>query len=285
MFCLILSSVAFAQVFPQEEYLDVVNLVDGSVLRGRIVGHHQNQSIRIEIYGGSTFEIASANILSIEQEANPDFGTDWVRVAINAAPARRLSLSPAGELRPFVANGQFLALGTSWGSLTGIPEEYDSVLQRWRTRGGNCYGSTLSYAALRDGVRTDRRDVRTFYGIQGSIEYRLIDGNPLALDDLNFLAELLMGLGGKRYAGYMAFGPGVTGRRWWDSTSYPADRWENSAGSFWRVSFGNLVQLTSRYAAGLRVYGDLGYRLGRVDDDMLNEPIWGAELSIWRRFE
>lgn len=74
-----------AQVFPQEQELDVIDLKDGSVLIGRIVenetaGLTEERSsetpIRIEIAGGSQFVVDPVNIVRMRTIRNPEFGAE-----------------------------------------------------------------------------------------------------------------------------------------------------------------------------------------------------------------
>ncbi|MDA3950849.1 MAG: hypothetical protein PF508_16705, partial [Spirochaeta sp.] len=67
-------TLAFAQIFPEEETLDVVYTTDGSVLRGRIVEDVPEEYLTIEIYGGSRFVIAVENIVEISTTPNGDYG-------------------------------------------------------------------------------------------------------------------------------------------------------------------------------------------------------------------
>lgn len=67
-------TLGFAQIFPEEEYLSVVELMDGSVLRGRIVEEAASGDVMVvEIYGGSRFVIAAENIVEISTVANGDY--------------------------------------------------------------------------------------------------------------------------------------------------------------------------------------------------------------------
>lgn len=77
----------FAQVFPDEEQLDVIEVSDGSVLVGRIIEDVPDRYVQIEVYGGSTFVIAYENIVDRRQRRNPDYGTSWIKVEIGEAPA------------------------------------------------------------------------------------------------------------------------------------------------------------------------------------------------------
>ncbi|MFP4152323.1 MAG: hypothetical protein ACLFSV_05725 [Alkalispirochaeta sp.] len=53
---------------------------DGSVLRGRIVEDVSGEYLTIEIYGGSAFVVAYANVERVRKERNPDYGMAWITV-------------------------------------------------------------------------------------------------------------------------------------------------------------------------------------------------------------
>jgi hypothetical protein len=77
---------AFSQVFPEEEFLDVVRTVDGSVLKGVIVSDRPDETDRpvsLEIYGGTTFVIIPENIQSISEVRNPDYGRSVPPLELN----------------------------------------------------------------------------------------------------------------------------------------------------------------------------------------------------------
>jgi hypothetical protein len=79
-FFLFTASHVFAQVFPKTEFLDVVTLSDGTVLRGIIVEDVPERYVEIELWGGSRFVLGYGQIESIEAEPNPDYGTTWIKV-------------------------------------------------------------------------------------------------------------------------------------------------------------------------------------------------------------
>jgi hypothetical protein len=71
-----------AQVFPDQEFLDVVRVTDGSVLKGRIVEDRPDEYLAIELYGGSVFTVAYANIQSVSRQRNPDYQTTYLRLQL-----------------------------------------------------------------------------------------------------------------------------------------------------------------------------------------------------------
>jgi hypothetical protein len=64
---------AFAQYFPNQEYIDTVVKKDGSELRGIVVENRINEYIRIELAGGSIFRVEYKEIASIGKIKNPSF--------------------------------------------------------------------------------------------------------------------------------------------------------------------------------------------------------------------
>jgi len=84
-----------AQVYPDREMLDVVRLVDGTVLKGVILEQVPERYLEIELYGGSTFVLGYEQIESVEREANPDYGTMWIRIELGAGSGGG---SEAGEV-------------------------------------------------------------------------------------------------------------------------------------------------------------------------------------------
>jgi hypothetical protein len=93
---LLLSTVAFAQVYPNLPELDVVRLVDGTVLKGRITDEVDERYLVIELYGGSSFVLDYAAIESVDTEPNPDYGETWIKVDISDEAASA-ELSRADE--------------------------------------------------------------------------------------------------------------------------------------------------------------------------------------------
>lgn len=82
--CIGVSSLLGAQVFPDREYLDVVTLSDGTILKGVITETVPDRYLEIELYGGSTFVLAFAQIEAVEREPNPDYATTWIKVDLDA---------------------------------------------------------------------------------------------------------------------------------------------------------------------------------------------------------
>jgi hypothetical protein len=121
-----------AQVFPEREHLDVVTLSDGTVLKGVITENVPDRYLEIELYGGSTFVLAFAQIESVERQLNPDYGTTWIKVDQDALSRSRTGAgdgsagSPAGrkELKSLKDGGLVLGLqlpGPLW-LWTGGPD-------------------------------------------------------------------------------------------------------------------------------------------------------------------
>lgn len=77
---LLVAAPLLAQVFPDEEYVDVLRLSDGSILRGVITEEEPERYVAIEIYGGSRFVVSTANIVSRSRERNIDYGTKYLRI-------------------------------------------------------------------------------------------------------------------------------------------------------------------------------------------------------------
>jgi len=123
---IIVTVTAFSQVFPEEEFLDVVRMVDGSILKGRIVtglsvdqedavsgqtasleGTDLTGPVTIELYGGSSFVVVPANVVSISRVRNQDFGktprtidvtrTDLAAAIALAETVEKDAVSPAPE--------------------------------------------------------------------------------------------------------------------------------------------------------------------------------------------
>jgi hypothetical protein len=82
LFLFLISHEAVAQVFPDREELDVVRLVDGTVLKGVILEEVPDRYLEIQLYGGSTFVLGYGQIESVEREANPDYGMRWIRIEL-----------------------------------------------------------------------------------------------------------------------------------------------------------------------------------------------------------
>ncbi len=136
LFLVIPTAPVDAQVFPQEEQLDVVRLVDGTVLRGVITERVPDRYVEIQLWGGSTFVLGFDSIESIEQEENPDYGTTWIKVEIDALdriPSRETE--PEAPVftgpRPMLAGGHSLGIhaiiGESW--FTG--DDYDDMMDEF----------------------------------------------------------------------------------------------------------------------------------------------------------
>ncbi|MDA3950848.1 MAG: hypothetical protein PF508_16700 [Spirochaeta sp.] len=74
-------------MYPDRAELDVVRLVDGTVLKGVILEQVPERYVEIELFGGSTFVLGYEQIESVEREANPDYGTTWIKIDLGALDA------------------------------------------------------------------------------------------------------------------------------------------------------------------------------------------------------
>lgn len=96
-------AVAHGQIFPEEEYIDVLYIMDGSTIRGRIIESDTPDRVRVEIFGGSVFAVAERNIERIEQVPNPDYGREPLHIDLEeraATGAATRAAEKAPPLRP-----------------------------------------------------------------------------------------------------------------------------------------------------------------------------------------
>jgi hypothetical protein len=131
--CLLLVSFShdlIAQVYPDREELDVVRLVDGTVLKGVILEEVPERYLEIQLYGGSTFVLGFEQIESVEQETNPDYGTRWIKVDLGDWGATTTETADTSGFRPGdngtkdkrslrdggVTVGAYLGMGNGWFS-------------------------------------------------------------------------------------------------------------------------------------------------------------------------
>ncbi len=223
-----------AQVFPDLEYLHVVYLRDGSVLRGEILEDDPEGPVAVMIYGGTTFVVARENVERIEEEPNPDYGKTWLQIDIGEG--RRAPVSPdrdpvvpSPERVPgqFLGEGHLLGFSVSMAQASYGGRGWDEVVDPYDPSGQDRRSLNLgvSYRFLRQarpdvapwwmwGVATgvywgqkystvridDPRD--EFSGIRVGWEFKA--------DLLELPLELLIGGGGDRFAGYIGVGSGVS---------------------------------------------------------------------------
>jgi hypothetical protein len=225
-------TLAFAQVFPERENLDVVYISDGSVLRGKIIENFIDRYVKIEIYGGTTFVIAYENIDAIEEEPNPDYNLQWIRVEIgdlsgqlgdggeNADPG-----AAPRERGEFLGDGSFATLygGLAWVQFDGSDwnDSLDSVDARDERGTSGTIG--LSYAFFSQA----RPDVAPWWvwGLRTGLGYAWRETTVDILDPsggvdrreylfrahiLELPAEFLLGGGGDRIFWYFGGGFGVS---------------------------------------------------------------------------
>jgi hypothetical protein len=153
-----------AQVYPDREELDVIHLVDGTVLKGVILEEVPEQYLEIKLYGGSTFVLGYEQIESVEREANPDYGTKWIKVDLGRLDAGSVASGDDGVdaqdtgPRPLSAGGHLVSaysfgmipylLGISSGMGGFSAEDWDGTLPDTEIEDSNLqYGDTF-YAGL-----------------------------------------------------------------------------------------------------------------------------------------
>ncbi|MFP4152316.1 MAG: hypothetical protein ACLFR8_10260 [Alkalispirochaeta sp.] len=119
LYTAILAAPLAAQVFPDDEMLDVVRITDGSVLRGKIIENFVDRYVEIEIYGGSIFTVAYENIESISEVRNPDYQTQWIRVEIDPGA---LAGEPADDTGTERVRGEYLGDGGFLTAYAGYAE-------------------------------------------------------------------------------------------------------------------------------------------------------------------
>ncbi|MDA3951378.1 MAG: hypothetical protein PF508_19380 [Spirochaeta sp.] len=188
-----------AQVYPDREELDVVRLVDGTILKGVILEQVPDRYLEIELYGGSTFVLGYEQIESVEREANPDYGTTWIKIELGAGSGGGGEADgsdeasgtgaadgalPAADDRPFLGQGWLVGVhgvfgmsGTLPGHTDGLSgKDWDAVTEDLQaddsqllgTYGGHI-GGGLFGAFLRP-WETGEAD-RYLWGVRGGIGY------------------------------------------------------------------------------------------------------------------
>jgi len=219
-------TLAFAQIFPEEETLDVVRITDGSVLRGRIIEDFVDRSVTIEIYGGSVFTIAYENIEALEEEANPDYGTQWIRIEVGD-PSVLAGGAGDDSGRPeygYLGKGHIFGIGVGAANTDFYGSDWEDALDAVNADGvyGNVWPSVaLSYTFM---VQA-RPDVAPWWmwGLRAGLSYTpfvahydILDPQQgenygeykFAADVLEVPAEFLIGGGGDRLNGYVGIGIG-----------------------------------------------------------------------------
>jgi len=233
-----------AQVYPDREELDVVRLVDGTVLKGVILEQVPERYLEIELYGGSTFVLGYEQIESVEREANPDYGMAWIKVELGAdsrveadgsdevvpeATQETEDRSPETATdrkgRPFLGHGWLVGPSLTVGRADFYGDDWDATLDAYDvdSRWGAIFGTGVHAGYLAPfpsgGVRG------SFWGGRGGIELALInsgfdagertaygekfDSYSIRFTALSMPVEALIGYGGSRLLGYLGAGTGV----------------------------------------------------------------------------
>jgi hypothetical protein len=237
-----------AQVYPEREELDVVRLVDGTVLKGVILEEVPERYLEIELYGGSTFVLGSEQIESVEREPNPDYGTTWIKIDLgdldaaiagttaNATPgdARPRPLSAGGHMVGVYSFGLIPALivdsnriggfsAEDWdGNLPDTDNDIEDPNMQYRDRSVHGGVAGLSYTWWTPFENTERtlwmwgtRASTGYHATYSGLEERNRSTEPrdIKLDvEAHFVpvfAEGLIGIAGDRAALFGGFGLGL----------------------------------------------------------------------------
>jgi hypothetical protein len=250
IFCLLLfsfSHVAVAQVYPDLEELDVVRLVDGTVLKGVILEDVPERYLEIELYGGSTFVLGYEQIESVEREANPDYGTTWIKIDLgdwDAASGETTANATPGDSgqRPLSAGGHMVSV-YSFGMIqefVGLPfgiqssawtgDAWDDTLSELNidqlsseenTPGYAGFGLTYAWWKPMDRVEGDH----WIWGTRGSLSFHHISSGHIEEDNrsveprdvyltvqasyIPIIAEGLFGIGGEKVTVLAGVGVGL----------------------------------------------------------------------------
>lgn len=204
-----------AQVYPDREELDVVRLVDGTVLKGVILEQVPDQYLEIELYGGSTFVLGYEQIEAVEWEANPDYGTTWIKVDLGAHEPESTATGDGDEItgaagddggvsasdndpRPLSAGGHlmgvysqswlFFAIGFDAGSVDGDVwkdtlsdlnvDDSDASMGR---NGPSSPGLGLSYMWWNP--ITPQRSSPWMWGLRGSVGLHMLESGLEEFDE------------------------------------------------------------------------------------------------------
>jgi hypothetical protein len=274
-----------AQVFPERETLDVVRISDGSVLRGKIIENFVDRYVTIEIYGGSIFTVAYENIEAIEEEPNPDYNMQWLRIEVSPGALRDDTDGPAAEgasreKGPFLGQGHITGLyaTVAWNWYTG--NDWTDTLDNVDAddSGGGDFGAAgFSYTYLRQA----RRDVapwwmwglRTGIGWSNKIYRADIIDPTTGIDraEYEFIAhilevpvEFLIGGGGDRFVWYLGGGLGGSillaepdSRFDGDEVGHPSGNdADNPLQAFFRVGTGGYFRIADSWTGDIRVTYD-----------------------------
>jgi hypothetical protein len=178
LLCLITTVVLFVVVgIAQEERIDVVYLIDGSVIRGTIIEQIPNKSLKIETRDGSTFFIEMSRIQKITKEKPPE--------------ASRQVRSGTSDTR--------LMGGVTMGGLL-----YD----------GFTFASGARLGAVISGIAYLGIDVTSTFGEVSAVYFGGDLGFNMNIDKFAAQAYLSIGLGSVAGSSTLCLGPGVSLLYW-----------------------------------------------------------------------
>lgn len=284
------TTLAYGQIFPGEENLDVLYLTDGTIMRGVVREDVPERYLEMEIYGGSTFVLSYENIERRDQEENPDYGTAWIKVDVGDHLAALLATEepePEEEEKEIVAKereyGPFLGEGhvysvkvglgrVNWGGL-GHREYFDDTLNLNEQSSMNLdFGASYTYMRQARPVVAPwwMWGTRLALGVAG----RTVSGradNPADDGDgergrLNIRSrvleapfELLIGGGRDRFVGYAGYGVGLTiplgePRFLFEGEELDSPNLDIPVASFMRFTVGGLIRIDSNWSSHVDLY-------------------------------
>jgi hypothetical protein len=295
-------TLGFAQMFPQEETLDVVYTTDGSVLRGRIVADVPDEYLTIEIYGGSAFVVAYANVERVRKEPNPDYGTEWITARVGQS--ERAEDAVAARLSGHIAG---VYLGPSWVRFGG--SDWDRVEENSQASlddpAAMHITGGIAYTFL--GAFGDRRSPGVSWGIRVGLGYAEKSytneiANPYGLNDwgdyvftartIEVPTDLLLGYGTSRFMAYVAGGTGMSillgepkSEYGGDDVGHPSGEVvKNSVLPLFRASVGGYLRLTEVWTGEVRGYVESSHTNNwyGYDDFRMHIDTVGVTVGIGR---
>jgi hypothetical protein len=324
----------WGQVFPEEEYLDVITMVDRSVLTGVVADDVDldefsvdatrvqqglepllppGSTLSIEIYGGSTFVIASENIQRISRRRNPDFGKAPPTISLEEMLARGTAalvgsddaiadggegITTAETGRALLADGWFFGVSGTVGNAVPVGSGWDDVIDT--LDGTSIYGNKQGlevYVERFHPFGSDRR-IQPSWGFRGGVGFYETYAGFKAIPDVGrdpsqgveyFYVPLegLIGIGGGRLFGFVGAGVGFA-----IHTTGPDDQWKSSDAVYdWPeyddgfipsfvASVGGIIRIGTNWAVEGRVFYERDLASWYVDFEQYVTIAPGATLGV-----
>lgn len=261
-----------AQVFPERQHLDVIDLVDGSILVGVITENSEPDPVRITLWGGNEFIVDRSNIQRIRSIRNTDYGSA-VGTYVHQGDATKESGPPED---PSIGNAVIVGaygvpffplkgrVGGSWDNDEDGLDDVEHEYSAWEV-GGSFHFLSKPFG-VRVGAVVFSRSSRLVGFDSSGHEGEFTE----AISGLAIPIETLLGYGGDRFFWYGSVGlAGVAGSTEQsidtgpNPTTDPNSRFADTdrdggggIGAYAIVSVGTIIRLGQRWAAEVRVVGD-----------------------------